>query len=108
MAPEEDRALPRLPPSGKPVITRHLGAWWLLAAGLAVAMGFVATDHMWRATAMLSLSLLLAGVLRLTLPTQAAGGLVVRRPVLDAVTLISLGVVVAVSGFTLDLTALVK
>ena len=36
--------LPRLPPSGKPLITKRLAAWWALAAGVVVALVFVATD----------------------------------------------------------------
>ena len=50
--------LPRLPPSGKPLITKRLAAWWALAAGVVVALVFVATDHMWRATGTLALTLL--------------------------------------------------
>lgn len=96
----------KLPPSGKPIITRYLNAWWVLAAGMVLSLAFVATDHMWRATGTMSLTLVVAAVLRVALPTEKAGGLIVRRTVLDVVTLVGLAVIVAVIGFNLDLTAL--
>lgn len=93
----------RIPPSGQPLITKRLAAWWVLAIGLLVALGFFAADHMWRATAVLSGTLLVCAVLRARLPVERAGGLVVRRPWIDVATLVLLGVAVAVLGFTLDL-----
>ena len=98
--------LPRLPPSGKPLITKRLAAWWALAAGEVVALVFVATDHMWRATGTLALTLLGAAVLRVVLPVEGAGGLVVRRTAIDVAMLVLLAVAVALIGFNLDLTSL--
>ena len=98
---------PTAEPSTGPRITRRLRAWWALLAGLLVALGFVATDHMWRATASMSVSLILAAGLRAVLPDESAGGLVVRRRWLEVCTLLGLAVAVAVAGFSLDLTALV-
>ena len=96
---------PRGPGDTGLVITRRLGAWWLLALGVAAALAFVATDHFWRATATLSFTLLLASVLRIVLPTESAGGLIVRRTFVDVAWLVLLAVMVGVLGFSLDLTA---
>lgn len=93
----------RIPPSGQPPITKRLSAWWVLAFGVVLALVFVATDHMWRATGTLSGTLVLAAALRRLLPQESAGGLVVRRPWIDVASLLMFAVVVAALGFTLDL-----
>lgn len=90
-----------------PVVTRRLNLWWVLAAGVVVALGFGATDHMLRCTGTLTLTLVLCAVLRAFLPDETAGGLVVRRPAVDVLILVGLGLAVGVVGFSLDLTALV-
>lgn len=87
-------------------ITRRLTAWWILAVGFVVSFAFFATNHMWRATGTLSATLALCTVLRAVLPVESAGGLVVRRRLFDVITLAGFAIAVAVSGFTLDLTAL--
>ena len=103
--PDRDALTARkLPPGGQPLITRHLRAWWVLALGVTLALVFVATDHMWRATGVLSATLVIAAVLRVVLPVEQAGGLVVRRARIDVVLLLLLAGVVAGLGFTLDLT----
>ncbi|MBK9475212.1 MAG: DUF3017 domain-containing protein [Tetrasphaera sp.] len=84
---------------------RPLRGWWAVAAGLLVGFAFAVTDHMWRATASFSGSLLLAALLRWFAPPEVAGGLVVRRRAIDVLVLLVLAVGVAVSGFTLNLTA---
>ncbi|CCH70184.1 conserved hypothetical protein [Phycicoccus elongatus Lp2] len=73
---------------------------------MVVALVFVATDHMWRATGTLALTLLGAAVLRVVLPVEGAGGLVVRRTAIDVAMLVLLAVAVALIGFNLDLTSL--
>ena len=94
------------PPPVRPALdVPPLAAWWVPAAGLVVAMLFILTDHMLRATTTLSGALALAAVLRLTLTTSRAGGIVVRSPWVDALTLLLLAASVLVCGFTLDLTA---
>lgn len=90
-----------------PVVTKRLNLWWVLAAGIVVALGFGATDHMLRCTGTLTVTLLVCAVLRAFLPDETAGGLVVRRPVVDVLVLSGLGIAVGVVGFSLDLTALV-
>lgn len=84
---------------------RPLAAWWIIAAGVVVAMLFLLTDHVLRATVACAGSLLLAAVLRLALPGSRAGGIAVRGPLVDVTILVTLAVAVLVSGFTLDLTA---
>ena len=83
----------------------HLAAWWVLAAGLVATMIFVLTDHMLRATTTLGGALAVAAGLRLILASTRAGGLVVRSPWVDALTLLLLAAAVLGCGFTLDLTA---
>lgn len=99
------------PPSDDPGPTRPaldvrpLAAWWVIAAGLLVAMLFLLTDHVLRATVACAGALLLAAVLRVSLPGSKAGGIAVRGPLVDVITLVTLAVAVLVSGFTLDLSA---
>lgn len=87
----------------RPPIVSALGLWWLLALGLVVGMAFIATDHMWRAGASVAASLWLAAWLRASFPEERAGGLVVRSRWLDVAMLVTAGVLVALSAFTLDL-----
>ena len=58
----------------------------------------------WRLVAIL-LTLLLAALLRVTVRGSTMGGIAVRGPLVDVITLVVLGAAVLVSGFTLDLTA---
>lgn len=92
-----------VPPEPRPPIVSGLRAWWLPMAGLLVALGFIATDHMLRAGASLGGSMLLAAALRAFLPESIAGGLVVRQRWLDVAMLAIGGVLVLVSAFSLDL-----
>ncbi len=82
---------------------RPLAAWWVVAAGVLVGMGFLLTDHVLRATVACGGSLLLAAALRVTLPGSRAGGIAVRGPLVDVVTLVVLAVAILVAGFSLDL-----
>jgi hypothetical protein len=87
----------------RPPIVSALGLWWLPALGLLLGMAFIATDHMWRAGASVAASLWLAAGLRFSFPEERAGGLVVRTRWLDVAMLVTAGVLVALSAFTLDL-----
>ena len=80
-----------------------LAAWWIIAAGMVVAMLFFFTDHVLRATLACGGSLVLAAVLRIVLSPDRAGGIVVRSRFIDAATLLVLAGAVLLSGFTLDL-----
>ena len=84
---------------------RPLAGWWVIAAGIAVSLAFILTDHVLRATITFAASLLLAAAMRAALPGEKLGGIAVRGPFVDIVTLVVLAVAVLVSGFTLDLTA---
>ena len=89
--------------SGPALDVRPLAAWWVIAAGVVVGMGFLLTDHVLRATVACGGTLLLAAVLRVTLPGSRAGGVAVRGPLVDVVTLVVLAVAILVVGFSLDL-----
>lgn len=102
---EPDEAEETPGPTRPTLRVRPLAAWWLIAAGIVVSMLFLLTDHVLRATLACAGSLLLAAVLRLALPGSKAGGIAVRGPLVDTVTLVVLAVAVLASGFTLDLTA---
>lgn len=95
-----DGDVPRRPALDVP----PLAAWWVIAAGIAVGLLFVLTDHVLRATAVIGATLVLAAALRLVLSPERAGGLIVRGRVLDALTLVALAMLVVLSGFTLDMT----
>ena len=84
---------------------RPLAGWWIIAAGIATALLFILTDHVLRATVTCAAALLLAAAMRATLPGSKLGGIAVRGPFIDIVTLVVLAVAVLVSGFSLDLTA---
>ncbi|QOK22046.1 DUF3017 domain-containing protein [Janibacter indicus] len=101
MSEPEQPTVPARPPLDVPA----LAAWWVVAAGVAVGMLFLATDHVLRATLCVGGSLLLAALLRVTVRGSTMGGIAVRGPLVDVITLVVLGVAVLVSGFTLDLSA---
>lgn len=95
-----------VPPQVRPALdARPLAAWWAIFAGVVIALLFILTDHMLRATLSLGGVLLVAAVLRVSIPGSKAGGIAVRGPLIDVLTLVVLGVAVLVSGFSLDLTA---
>lgn len=82
---------------------RPLAAWWVIAVGVLVGMGFLLTDHVLRATVTCGATFILAAVLRIALPGSRAGGIAVRGPLVDVVTLVALAVAILVVGFSLDL-----
>ena len=72
---------------------------------MALGMLFLLTDHVLRATVTCGAALVVAAVLRVTIPGSRAGGIAVRGPVVDVITLVVLAVALLVSGFVLDLSA---
>ncbi len=92
-----------LPTESRPPTTKSLALWWVVALGAVVAMGFVWTDHMLRATTTLGGSLVVAAVIRAVAPQDRAGGLVVRSRVFDVIVFLIFAVAILASGFTLDL-----
>ncbi len=97
--------LPPTPPrvEPRPPITSRLGAWWILAIGLAVGLVFAGTTHPLRATVAFAVSCFVAAGLRAALPPSRAGGLVVRGRTLDIVMLVGLGIIVLVVGRSMNL-----
>ena len=75
----------------------------LRRTALVVGVLFSATDHHLRATVTFSASCLLGAALRAVLPKERAGGLVVRRRWVDVLTLVALGVAVALIGRSMNL-----
>ncbi len=84
----------------------HLNLWWLLAFGCVGGVAFAATDHLWRSWGTFGGTLVLCAILRVFLPDEVAGGLVVRRRWVDVATLLLLGVAIALVGWQLNLTPL--
>ena len=82
----------------------RLGVWWLVAAGLGVGMIVMWAGHVRGGGFVFAATLLVAGLLRLVLPASRAGGLAVRSRVVDAATLIGLGLALSAIVATLDLT----
>lgn len=94
------------PPTPRPPIdVAPLRAWWIVLAGLLVAGLFILSDHMLRATVSLAGTLLLAAAFRIFLTPERAGGVASRGKVVDVAVLVTLGALVLISGFSLDLTA---
>ena len=93
------------PPAGPPPPGR-LRLWWLLAAGLAVGLALLATNHLLRATAAFGGTLAGSALLRAVLPARIVGALAVRRRWLDVLLLLLAAAAILTAGFTLDLAPL--
>ncbi len=90
-------------PEPRPPVVPRLATWWVVAAVLALALVFVATDHLLRAGVTLAAGCLVGAVLRGVLPEDRAGGLVVRSRFVDVATMAVLGALVLLSALVLDL-----
>ena len=97
---------PTEPPRSATPSPGRLRWWWLLSAGLAVALYLMGSTHLLRGTAAMGGTLLLAALIRLILPSQAAGALAVRSKWLDILLLVVAAGAVLVAGFTLNLSPL--
>jgi hypothetical protein len=82
--PEERDVAPSVPRWRR---TQTLGWWWLLPVGLAAATWVLLQGELRQFGYAVGAVLGIAGLLRLLLPKDAAGGLVVRSRALDVVTL---------------------
>lgn len=93
---------PATPPvEERPPTTQRLGHWWLVA-GIAVAgFGFIAADRLRHGVILLAVALWAGAALRAVLPTQRAGGLVVRSRFFDVLVCVALGVAVFSVGLAL-------
>jgi hypothetical protein len=69
----------------------RLGVWWFVALGLGAGLLLVLAGHL-RIGGYVAAAALVAGAgLRLVLPQASAGGLAVRRRLVDVVILLGLG-----------------
>lgn len=78
-----------------------LGLWWVLPLGVVVALWMLFRGGVEPAGYVLAGTLALAAVLRLALPREMVGGLLVRSRAWDGLTLLALGVAVAVATASL-------
>ncbi len=92
-------------PEPRPPAVARLGVWWVVALAIVVGVAWAATDHFLRATVTLAVGCLVGALLRLVLPPERAGGLVIRSRVADVLVLTVLGVALLATGFALDLRA---
>jgi DUF3017 family protein len=69
---------------------RGLGTWWLVLAGVVLALVLIATDHVVGAGVVMAVTLGGGALLRLVVPTKRARGLVVRSRLFDVVAMLAL------------------
>lgn len=74
---------------------QSLGWWWILPIGIAVAFVLLVQGELREFGYAVGGALGVAGLIRLVLPRESAGGLVVRSRWLDVVCLWGLGLAVA-------------
>ncbi len=82
----------------------RLGWWWVAAPVLVLGVVFFVLDEVLLAGYTLAAGLGLAALLRLVLPTARSGGLAVRSRGVDVVTMLVLGLALAIITSVLDLT----
>lgn len=81
--------------------SQPLGLWWLLPVGLAVAVVLLFTTGVQQAGYAIAGTLGMCALLRLVLPREAVGGLLVRSKAWDVLTLLVLAA--AVTGVSASL-----
>jgi hypothetical protein len=86
------------------VTAPRLGWWWVAAPVLVLGVVFFVLDEVLLAGYTLAAGLGLAALLRLVLPTARSGGLAVRSRGVDVVTMLVLGLALAIITSVLDLT----
>lgn len=87
--------------SGAP--RQPLGVWWVGVAGIALAGLLLVSQNLRAYGYAVGATLFVLAMLRAVLPADRAGGLVVRGRMADVVTLVGLGLAVAVLASTLRL-----
>jgi hypothetical protein len=78
-----------------------LGAWWLLAAGLAMALWLLLGGGPRGYGYAMAATLVVAAIVRAVLPKERAGGLVVRSRAWDVGLMLTLAVAAAVLSSSL-------
>lgn len=81
--------------------SQPLGLWWLLPIGLTVAVIVLFTTGIRQSTYVIAGTLVLCAILRLILPREKVGGLLVRSKAWDVLTLLVLAAAVTVVGANL-------
>ncbi|WP_165700032.1 DUF3017 domain-containing protein [Ornithinimicrobium ciconiae] len=81
--------------------SQPLGLWWVLPAGLSVALWVLLVGSVRTAGYTVAVTLAVAALLRLVLPRAAVGGLLVRSRVWDVLVLLVMAVAVAILSATL-------
>ena len=69
----------------------RLGVWWFVALGLGAGLLLVLAGHLRIGGYVAAAALVVGAGLRLVLPQASAGGLAVRRRLVDVVILLGLG-----------------
>ncbi|WP_134773845.1 DUF3017 domain-containing protein [Ornithinimicrobium flavum] len=94
MSPDPGHGLDEELTAGRP--GQRLGLWWLAVVGMVAAAVLLVTGGLRHYGYALGGTLVVLAVVRLVAPEERAGGLAVRGRVLDAATMLGLGVAVAV------------
>jgi hypothetical protein len=89
----------------RPIRPEQRARWWrqwpiaIVLAGVAIALVMIAADYFRRGSVVLAGSVLLAAFLRLLLPGDEAGMLVVRSKRIDVAVLGALGIGLTIFAF---------
>jgi hypothetical protein len=70
--------------------TRGLGPWWVVLAGVAVALVLIALGHVVGGGVVMAGTFGLGALLRAVVPSRRVGGLVVRSRAFDTITMLTL------------------
>ncbi|AKT52955.1 hypothetical protein ADJ73_16380 [Arsenicicoccus sp. oral taxon 190] len=76
----------------------RLALWWVLGGGCLLALAVIAFGSPRLGGILLAGALVVAAAIRLTVPAERAGGLVIRSRVVDVLMYLALATVVAVGA----------
>ncbi|CAN5535624.1 hypothetical protein BH23ACT6_BH23ACT6_12420 [soil metagenome] len=82
-------------------VTQPLGAWWVLPAGLLVSVAFLIGGGLRSFGYAMALTLAVSALIRLLLPEERAGGLIVRSRPWDVAMLLVLAATTAILSASL-------
>lgn len=101
--PKQPERPPR-PIEPRPPTTDRLSAWWVMAAVLALGLLLVAAWQVRAGGFALAAAPLVAAILRLVLPQEKAGGLVIRTVRIDVALYLFFAAALTVATMLLRLT----
>ena len=113
MAADDHRQRPRVGVDARPRVieaeqrpptTPSLAAWWLVVALGAIGLVVLVVGQLRAAVVTFAVTLFVAAALRLVLPEEHAGGLVVRARTVDVLVLAGLATSILVVGLALRRT----